>query len=135
MTTSRKLFWQVNHPNVDRILFDPASGSIVGGVVYDAPAAEWVVRRRVGDDFVDGDRYRYDLREKAQDAAVVAAKAVNEEVVVVPEPRSLVDIYEKALRNIVATAGEKDTKKAANIAHEVMADPMKWLANLEAQRG
>lgn len=124
----RKLFWQVNHPNVDRILFDPKDGRIVSGVAFSASHSEWVVRRRVGDDFVDGDRYRYDLREKAQDAAVAAAKvASDEEVVIVPEPRTLVDIYEKAFRNIIAG----DANKAKTIARAVMENPSAWLEALE----
>ena len=132
--THRKLFWQVNHPNADRILYDPEDNKIVGGITYNTTTFEWTVRHRnrMGDDFESGDSYTYDLMDKARDAVVAAVEvAMAEKAIVVPEPHSLVNIYAKALRSIIV--GGDAAASTVRTAQKVLENPAKWLVDYEGE--
>lgn len=116
-----KLFWKDLTPKETLVLADLRTGHIKGRVSrvansWSVYACDWYPWNFRGNNFAD-------LHHAKQYTEAYVKSYLPDDLVIMEEVELLVEIYERALRQILAN---RDLEEAHRIAREALADPSKF---------
>lgn len=118
-----KLHWTVPARPGARVLCDVATGAVVGRVELGSVVG-WAASCFVGSPVELSTVGAYRAAANAKRAVEARVYKHNAEVTIIDEPEDVLEIYEVALRNIMASGNRID---AVAIARDVLANPAGWL--------